>query len=424
MWLSSGLPYRHEEPTVGRVAITGIGIISASGNNADVFFQNLAEGRSGIRRIASDFAEKLSVRVAANAIFNGEDFFSKKQLGLLDRASQLALAAATQAWDDAGLELGAEEKQRSGVYLGTGMGGANSLDETFLRLYKNDASRVSPLSVTKIMANASASHISLQYALTGPCLTFSTACSSSAVAIGEAFRQIKHGYADIILSGGTESLLAYGSFKCWESLGVLAQEDRDDPSASCRPFSKDRTGFVLGEGAAIIVLENMERAMKRGANIYGELSGYGSTADAVHITSPSVDGQARAIRLALEEAGTSSDEIDYINAHGTATAKNDIVETQAIKEVFKERAHSVPISSTKSMHGHLLGAAGAVELVAALLAMKHRTIPPTAHLRVPDPECDLDYVPNSGRTGVRVKTVLSNSFAFGGTNAVLIAKAI
>lgn len=406
-----------------RVAITGIGVISAVGNNAEVFFQNLAAGRSGIRRISSDFVEKLSVRIAANAIFNGEDFFSKKQLGLLDRASQMVLAAASQAWVDAGLELGAEEKQRSGVYLGTGMGGANSLDEMFLRLYKNDA-RVSPLSVTKIMANAPASHVSLQYGFTGPCLTFSTACSSSAVAIGEAFRQIKHGYADIILSGGTESLLAYGSFKCWESLGVLAQEDRDDPSASCKPFSRDRTGFVLGEGAAVIVLENMDRAMKRGANIYGELSGYGSTADAVHITSPSVDGQARAMRLALDEAKMAPDEIDYINAHGTATTKNDVVETQAIKEVFKEQARSVLISSTKSMHGHLLGAAGAVEFVAALLAMKHQTVPPTAHLRVPDPECDLDYVPNSGRTGVRVGTVMSNSFAFGGTNAVLIAKAI
>ncbi len=406
-----------------RVAITGIGIISAAGNNAGVFFQNLAAGRSGIRQISSDFAEKLSVRIAANAIFNGEDFFSKKQLGLLDRASQMALAAASQAWADAGLELGDEEKQRSGVYLGTGMGGANSLDEMFLRLYKNDA-RVSPLSVTKIMANAPASHISLQYGLTGPCLTFSTACSSSAVAIGEAFRQIKHGYADIILSGGTESLLAYGSFKCWESLGVLAQEDRDDPSASCRPFSMDRSGFVLGEGAAVIVLENMDRAMKRGATIHGELSGYGSTADAVHITSPSVDGQARAMHLALDEAEMDPDEIDYINAHGTATAKNDVVETHAIKKVFKERARSVPISSTKSMHGHLLGAAGAVEFVASLLAMKHRTIPPTAHLRVPDPECDLDYVPNSGRTGVRVGTVMSNSFGFGGTNAVLIAKAV
>ncbi len=407
-----------------RVAVTGVGVISAVGSKADVFFQNLAAGRSGIRRISSDFADKLSAKVAADAIFCGEDFFSKKQLGLLDRASQMALAAASQAWTDAGLELREEEKRRSGVYLGTGMGGANSLDEMFARLYKNDAPRVSPLSVTRIMPNAPAAHISIQYGLTGPCLTFSTACSSSAVALGEAFRQIKTGYADIILAGGTESLLAYGSFKCWESLGVLAQEDKDDPSASCRPFSEDRTGFVLGEGSAIVVLENLERAMQRGANIYGELVGYGSTADAAHITSPSVDGQIQAMRRALEEAKTAPDEIDYINAHGTATTKNDIVETQAIKEVFRERARSVPISSTKSMHGHLLGAAGAVEFVAALLAMKHRTVPPTAHLRVADPECDLDYVPNSGRTGVRMRTVMSNSFAFGGTNAVLIAKAV
>ncbi len=407
-----------------RVAITGIGIISAVGNNSEAFFQNLAAGRSGISRISSDFADKLSVTVAAGSLFSGEEYFTKKQLGLLDRASQMALAAAAQAWADAGPEPGADERGRSGVYLGTGMGGANSLDEMFLKLYKNDAPRVSPLSVTRIMANAPASHISMQYGLTGPCLTFSTACSSSAVAIGEAFRQIKHGYSDIILTGGTESLLAYGSFKCWESLGVLAQEDRDDPSSSCKPFSKDRTGFVLGEGAAVLVLEHLDRAMKRGATIYGEISGYGSTADAVHITSPSVDGQARAMRLALEEAGISPEEIDYINAHGTATARNDLVETKAIKEIFSERAPSVPISSTKSMHGHLLGAAGAVEFAAALLAMKHQTIPPTAHLRVPDPECDLDYVPNRGRTGVRVRAVMSNSFAFGGTNAVLVAKAV
>jgi 3-oxoacyl-[acyl-carrier-protein] synthase II len=274
------------------------------------------------------------------------------------------------------------------------------------------------------MSNAPASHISIQYGLSGPCLTFSTACSSSAVSIGEAFREIKAGYSDIILAGGTESLLAYGSFKCWESLGILAPEDAENPAASCRPFSRDRAGFVLGEGAAIVVLEDMERARRRGAPIYAELAGYGSTSDAHHITSPSVDGQARAMRLALEEARVSPDDIDYINAHGTATTKNDIVETRAIKEVFGARAKSVPASSTKSMHGHLLGATGAVEFVAALLAMKHQTIPPTAHLRLPDPECDLDYVPNAGRTGVRVRTIMSNSFAFGGTNAVLVAKAV
>jgi 3-oxoacyl-[acyl-carrier-protein] synthase II len=407
------------------VAVTGVGVISAVGNSAGIFFQNLADGRSGIRRMSSDYADKLSVRVAADTVFNGEGFFSKKQLGLLDRTSQLALAAASEAWNDSGLVLlREEEKQRSGVYLGTGMGGASSLDEMFSKLYKTDATRVSPLFVTKIMSNASASHISMQYGLSGPCLTFSTACSSSAVSIGEAFRQIKGGYADIILAGGAESLLAYGSFKCWESLGVLAPEDAEDPAASCRPFSKDRAGFVLGEGAALVVLEDMERAKKRGANIYGELAGYGSTADAHHITSPSIVGQARAMRLAMEEARTAPDEIDYINAHGTATARNDIVETQAIKEAFGERALTVPISSTKSMHGHLLGAAGAMEFVAALLAMKYQTIPPTAHLRVADPDCDLDYVPNTKRTGVRVKTIMSNSFAFGGTNAVLIAREV
>jgi 3-oxoacyl-[acyl-carrier-protein] synthase II len=294
----------------------------------------------------------------------------------------------------------------------------------FSALYGSKAARVSPLSVPRIMCNASASHISIQYGLLGPCHTFSTACSSSAVAIGEAFRQIKAGYSDIILAGGAESLLSYGSLKCWESLGVLAPEDREDPAASCRPFSRDRSGFVLGEGAAMVALEEMDRARKRGAHIYGELAGYGSTADAHHITSPSMDGQARAMLLALEEARTSADEIDYINAHGTATVNNDVVETLAIKRVFGERARTTPISSTKSMHGHLLGAAGAVEFVAALLAMQHQAIPPTAHLRVFDPECDLDYVANAGRSGVSVKAVMSNSFAFGGTNAVLVAKAV
>jgi beta-ketoacyl-acyl-carrier-protein synthase II len=409
---------------VRRVAVTGVGVVSPVGNTAGVFFHNLAAGRSGIRRISSDMAERLEVKVAAESTFSGEDYYSKKQLGLLDRTSQMALVAASQAWTDSGLELNDVEKQRSGVYLGTGMGGANSLDEMFGKLYRENAARVSPLFVTKIMSNAPASHISIQYGLSGPCLTFSTACSSSAVSVGEAFRQIKAGYSDIILAGGAESLLAYGSFKCWESLGVLAREDGENPAASCRPFSRDRAGFVLGEGAAIVVLEDMERARRRGAQIYAELTGYGSTSDAHHITGPSVDGQARAMRLALEEAETSIDEIDYINAHGTATAKNDIVETQAIKEVFGGRARTVPASSTKSMHGHLLGATGAVEFVAALLAMKHQTIPPTAHLRVPDPECDLDYVPNAGRTGLRVKTIMSNSFAFGGTNAVLVAKAV
>jgi len=407
-----------------RVAVTGLGIISSLGNNRRDFFDNLMAGKSGIRRISSDFPCQLSGKIAAQITLDSAECFSKKQMGIFDRTDQLALIAASQAWNDSCIELDDEEKKRAGVYMGTGMGGSQAVDDLYYQLYKKDAQKVSPRFVTKIMCNSSASHISIQYGLSGPCLTFSIACASSSVSIGEAYRQIKDGYADVILAGGTESLLTYGSFKCWESLRVLAVEDAEDPSTSCRPFSKDRTGFVLGEGAAVLVLEEMEMAKKRGAKIYGELIGYGSSADAYHITGPSVAGQAQAIRLALEDARINGDEIDYINAHGTATVMNDVVETQAIKKVFGEMAYKIPVSSTKSMHGHLMGAAGAVEFVAALLSIKNKAIPPTANLKIPDPECDLDYVPQHGRAGVKVKTVMSNSFAFGGTNAVIIAREV
>ena len=407
-----------------RVAVTGIGVVSALGNTPAKLFENLMRGISGIRKITPDYSMPLSGKLAATVDFDPSAHFTKKQIKALDRVSQIALVASSQAWADAGLVLDDEEKRRSGVSLGTGMGGARSLDEVCSDLYKNEASRVSPLYIIKIMANAPASHISIQYGLAGPCLTYSTACSSSSVAVGEAFRQIKAAYADVMIAGGTESLITHVSFKCWESLGVLALEDAEDPSSSCRPFSKDRTGFVLGEGAAVVVLEEMERAKKRGAKIYGELIGYGSTADAHHITGPTVSGQAHAMNQAIEEAKITLDEVDYINAHGTATVANDNVETQAIKTVFGDRALRIPVSSTKSMHGHLMGAAGAVELVVSLLAIKNKAVPPTANLRVPDPECDLDYVPNVGRTGVNVRTVMSNSFAFGGTNAVIVAREV
>jgi 3-oxoacyl-[acyl-carrier-protein] synthase II len=404
-----------------RVAITGIGIISPVGNTGEVFFNNLIAGKSGIRRMTADFVDRLSIKIAAEVDFNPEEHFTKKVARSLDRVTQFALVAASQAWKDAGIELTAEGKNRAGVYLGTGMGGARTLEGTYAELFKNNVKRISPLTVPMVMNNAAASHLSMEYGLGGPCLTFSTACSSSAVAIGEAFRQIKDGYADVMLAGGTESLLTFGIMMSWESIGTLALE-AEDPSTSCRPFSKDRTGFVLGEGAAILVLEEMDRAVKRGARVYGELVGYGSTADATHITKPSVEGQSRAISLALEEARLRPDGIDYINAHGTATVLNDLVETQAIKKVFGQRAYAIPISSTKSMHGHLLGAAGAVELVVSLLTMTNEAVPPTANLTAPDPECDLDYVPGKARTGQKIKTVMSNSFAFGGTNAVLIVR--
>jgi 3-oxoacyl-[acyl-carrier-protein] synthase II len=405
-----------------RVAVTGLGIISPCGNNIDDFSANIMAGKSGIRRISSVYSSFLSVKIAAEVDFNPLDYFAKRQASSLDRVSQFALAAASQAWKDAGLSINAKEKERSGVYIGSGMGGANTIEEEYNQLFRHNADRIKPLTVLMVMNNAAASHISIEYGLSGPCLTISTACASSANAIGEAFRRIRDGYVDLMLAGGTEAFLTYGSFRSWESLRVLAVEDPDNPSKSCKPFSKNRTGLVLGEGAAIVVLEEMERAISRGASIYAELFGYGSTADAVHMTKPSFEGQARAISEALQEAGVTPEEVDYINAHGTATQWNDLLETQAIKKVFGDYAYKVPISSTKSIHGHTMGAAGAIEFVVSLLAIKNQAIPPTANLDLPDPECDLDYVPNIGRKGVKVNTVMSNSFAFGGTNAVLIAK--
>jgi 3-oxoacyl-[acyl-carrier-protein] synthase II len=398
-----------------------MGIISPVGNTCEDFITNLMAGRSGIRRLPPEFDDRLSIRIAAQADFSAEEHFTKKNARTLDRVSQFALSAASQAWKDAGMELAEGEQRRSGVYLGTGMGGARTLEDSYEQLFRGNVKRLHPLTVVMVMNNAAASCVSMEYGLKGPCHTYSTACSSSAVAIGEAFRLIKHGYADVMLGGGTESLLTAGILMSWESIGTLALE-AEDPSTSCRPFSKDRTGFVLGEGAAVLVLESLDRAKKRGVHIYGEVVGYGSTADAGHMTKPSVEGQSCAMQAALEEAGMGPGNIDYINAHGTATQANDIVETLAIKKVFGQRAYDIPISSTKSMHGHLLGAAGAVELVAAILALQHQTIPPTATLTVPDPECDLDYVPGRARTGADLKTVMSNSFAFGGTNAVLIVR--
>ncbi len=404
-----------------QVVITGMGIISPLGNTCTDFFDGLAAGKSGIRRISPEFAPCLSVRIAARADFTPEEHFPKKIVRTMDRATQFVQAAAAQAWRDSGLELADAEKKRAGVYLGTGMGSANTIEESYGQLYRQQAKRLHPFTVVMVMNNAAASVISIERGLKGPCLTFSTACSSSSVAIGEAFRQIKHGYADVMLAGGMESALTFGCLMSWDSIGTLALE-AEDPSMSCRPFSKDRTGFVLGEGAAVLVLESMERAKNRGAHIYGEVMGYGSTADAAHITQPSMEGQALAMETALEEAGIGPGAIDYINAHGTATKLNDVVETQAIKKAFGKRAYGIPISSTKSMHGHLLGAAGAVEFVAAIMSMNLGVVPPTATLTVSDPECDLDYVPNKARTGLDLETVMSNSFAFGGTNAVLVAR--
>lgn len=406
-----------------RVVITGLGIVSPVGNTPAEFFSNLMAGRSGIKRLQSDFIEKLSIRIGAPVEnFNPRDHFSKIQMTGIERFSQFALVAADQAVQDAQLELGAAELTRAGICMGSCQGGASTIEDGYGEIFQSENPRVKPLSVLLSMNNAAASHVSIKYHLQGPNITYATACSSSAIAVGEAFRQIKHGYANVMLAGGSEAMLTLGAMTAWDALHALAHEDPNDAGASCKPFSMNRSGLVLGEGAAVLVLEDAERAIKRGAKIYAELAGYDCSSDSSHITKPDAAGQTRTILNALHDARMQPRDIHYINAHGTATLAGDIEETKAIKQVFGAHAANVPVSSTKSMHGHLMGATGAVEFMAAVLALHHSAIPPTINLHEPDPECDLDYVPNQGRTGVKLDAVMSNSFAFGGSNAVLIAK--
>jgi 3-oxoacyl-[acyl-carrier-protein] synthase II len=406
-----------------RVVITGLGVISPVGKTPQEFFSNLMAGRSGIRQLQTSFADQLAIRIAAPVEnFNPAEYFSKIQLSGIERFSQFALVASEQAVRDAQLELNEAEQARAGVYMGSCQGGATTLEEAYVELLQRENPRIKPLTVLLTMNNAAASHISLKHHLKGPNVTYATACSSSAIAIGEAYRQIKHGYADVMLAGGSEAMLTLGAMKAWEALRTLAQQDPDDAGASCKPFAKNRSGLVLGEGAAVLVLEDAERAVKRGAKIYAELVGYDCSSDASHITKPDASGQTRTILNALRDAQLKPEDIHYINAHGTATLAGDIEETKAIKQVFGAHAHNIPVSSTKSMHGHLMGATGAVEFIAALLSLYNNAIPPTINLHEPDPECDLDYVANQGRTDMQLNAVMSNSFAFGGSNAVLIAK--
>jgi 3-oxoacyl-[acyl-carrier-protein] synthase II len=306
------------------------------------------------------------------------------------------------------------------VYWGTGLGGAATIEESYRLLYVGGG-RVRPSSVVLGMSNAAAGQISIAHKLRGPVLNMSTACSSSAASIGEAYRAIKGGYADVILAGGSEALVTHGNLRAWDAMQALAHADAADASKSCKPFSANRTGIVLGEGAAALVLESAERAAGRSAHVYGEIAGYGNTADAFHISKPDDAGQVRAMQAALTDARMSAGDIDYVNAHGTATLIGDVVETAALKRVFGNQARRVAISSTKAVHGHLMGATGAVELVATLGALERGVIPPTAHLDTPDPACDLDYVPNEARPA-HIGGAMSNSFAFGGMNAVLIVR--
>ena len=406
-----------------RVAVTGMGMVSPLGMTAVEVYRNAASGRSGIHRLEAAFANRLNAPLAATVAFDGAAHFEPVRLRMLDRSSQFALVAARQAFADANVDWNALDPDRAGTFAGTGMGGSQSNDEGYQTLYGEDSDRIKPFTVLMGMHNASAAWIAIEHQLRGPSLTYSTACSSSAVAIGEAWLRIASGSLDLAIAGGAEAPLSFGSMKAWEALHTLAAVDADDPAASCKPFAKDRSGMVLGEGAAMVVLEPWDSAVARGATIHGEVLGCGLTTDIGHITRPSVAGQAAAMRAALQSASLAPLAIDAINAHGTGTLANDAVETAAIKAVFGVRSAAIPVSATKAMHGHLLGASGALECVLSLLAMQHSVALPTLHLNNPDPECDLDYVPNVARTDVPARTMLSNSFAFGGTNAVLVLRA-
>ncbi|MEO6022992.1 MAG: beta-ketoacyl-[acyl-carrier-protein] synthase family protein [Burkholderiales bacterium] len=403
-----------------RVVVTGLGVMSALGNTPGTFFDSLIAGRSGIRHWSRTFPEDPTPRLTAEVDFDPSKHFSRMRCNMLDRTSMLALLAAKQAFADSNIQV--DQPEAFGIHWGTGAGGANTTEEAYRGARQDPPARVKPTIVVMAMNNAAASEISLEYGLQGPSYTYSIACSSAAVAIGEAYRAICYGHADCMVAGGADSILTIGMLKAWHALQTLALENVDDPGSSCRPFAKDRTGFIIGEGAGALILEEADHAMRRGAKIYAEIAGFGTTSDAQHITKPSPAGQARAISLALREAQLAPSDIGYVNAHGTATSVGDVAETEAMKIAFGDAARHVPISSTKSMHGHLMGATGGVEFIAALLAMQRGVVPPTAHLFHRDPDCDLDYVPLQARQLAGINAVMSNSFAFGGNNAVLIAK--
>ncbi len=405
-----------------RVAITGAGVVSPLGNSLAEFHRALRDSRSGIRRLPEGIAQGSGVQVGALVDWNPSPMFKEAEAANLDRTSQFALAAAAEAILASRIDLAAENRERIGVYWGTGMGGAHTLETSYKNLYTTGEWRTRPLTVVMAMNNAAGSNVAVRHGLAGPFANFSTACSSSAMALGEAFRTIVAGRADAIVAGGSEALLTPATLLAWQSLRTLAPADALDPAASCKPFDRRRSGLVLGEGAAAFVLEEESRARSRGARIHAVLTGYGNSCDAVHMSRPDRGGQMRAMREALAEAGLEPGAIGYINAHGTATAVGDVVEAEAIRAVFGAATEEIRVSSTKSMHGHLLGGAGALEFAVALLALEEGLIAPTAFLEQPDPACPLRHVPLRAEMIDPPRAVMSNSFAFGGSNVALVAE--
>jgi len=401
-----------------RVTITGMGAISAFGNDAALAWAGMREGRSAIGPIANIPTDLLNIKIAAEVRgFDPAAHFDSKRIVFLDRVAQFALVAAREAVAQSGLEFRASGLgERTACIVGTGIGGENSHNEQSQRFYGDKNPRVHPLAIVRVMANAPACHVGMEFGLTGPSFAVVSACASANHAMAQAFEMVRSGKVDFAVTGGSEACVTVPTIKAWEAMRVTADD-------TCRPFCKQRRGMVIGEGAGIFVLEEYEHARRRGATILAEFVGAGMSADAGDIVLPSADGAAKALSGALADAQLAPADIDYINAHGTGTPANDPTESKAIRRVFGAHANNVAVSSTKSMHGHALGAAGAIELVAAIGALRDSVIPPTANFIDADPECDLDYVPNTPREKP-VRAVLSNSFAFGGLNCVVALRRI
>ena len=399
------------------VAITGIGLISPLGNQAEAVFSRLMAGESGIRLLDAA-ATGCKPAVVGAAEFDPAPWFTRLQLSGVDRVSQMAVAAATLALEDAALTL-PDEREQLGVYVGCAMGGSTALDKGFHNFYA-EKSRVSPLSVIASMANAPAGHISMRFGITGPSVNYSVACASSAIALGEAMRAIRHGEITYAIAGGAEAMLLPGIINAWQSMQVLASTAGEHPEQACRPYDKERSGLVLAEGAAFLILERLDAALARGARIYATLDGYACRSDATHITKPDVGGQVRTMRAALADAGLDAGQIGYCNSHGTATQVGDVVECQALQSIWGEDTPGLQVSATKSMHGHLLGATGGLETAITALALYHQQVPPTANCRQLDENCRVQHVLGKGVAAPDLQAAISNSFAFGGSNATLV----
>ncbi len=404
-----------------RVAVTGVGLVNPFGGNTEDFFARIMRGESAVGLYSHPSSPVPIAQPAVSCLlFNPEQAIGRAMSSMTDRYSQLGLAAAFSAWDDAGLPRVGAGSDDYGVSWGTGIGGTQTIEKGYSDFYERGKHRASPLSVALAMNNAAASNIAISLGLGGACLSYSVACASSAVSIGEAFRRIKMGDATLIVAGGSEAPLTFSVMRAWEGMRVIAMGDKETAYRACRPFQNGRTGFVLGEGGAALVLEEWHHAVERGARIYCELAGYGQSCDHTHLVRPDAKGQARAINAALREADLSPADVGYVNAHGTATPEGDPIEINALKMVFGDHAANLPVSATKSMHGHSLGAVGAMEALITVLALARQEIPPTAHLEEVATDCQgVFHVMGEGLKGVSFQAAVSNSFAFGGSNAVL-----